>query len=108
MQGEAFSQGILELFLPTRRAAGIAWWRKQAAKVTPFAARIESSTLAAWSSISTDLSESNQFDGDGSRFAAADTERRNATLGVACLEGVQQRGSDARAGGADRMAERAG
>src|ERR1700730_11648559 len=48
------------------------------------------------------------LDGDGGGFAAADAERGDAALQVLCLQRMQQRYDQAGAGGADRMAERAG
>ncbi len=47
------------------------------------------------------------FDGQRRGFAAADAQRRDAALQVAITQRVDQRGEDASAGGADRMAERA-
>src|SRR5450830_950725 len=51
---------------------------------------------------------SGQLDADGRRFAAADAQRRHAALAAAVLQRAQQRDDDARAGGADRVAQRAG
>src|SRR3954447_22574409 len=48
------------------------------------------------------------LDGDGRRFTAADAERRHAAGPALPLQGVQQRHDETGAGGADRVAERAG
>jgi hypothetical protein len=48
------------------------------------------------------------FDRDRGGFAAADAERGDAALEVLRLERMQQRDNQPSAGGADRMAERAG
>src|SRR5450631_4551004 len=48
------------------------------------------------------------LDGDGRGFAAADAERGDATFQVVRRERMQQRHDQPCAGGADRVAERAG
>src|SRR3954452_17974991 len=48
------------------------------------------------------------LDGDGGGFAAADAQRRDAAFQIMRFQRVQQRHDQPRAGGADRMAERAG
>src|SRR5471032_3548208 len=48
------------------------------------------------------------FYGHGGRFAAADAQRRHALLAAGALERADQGDDDARAGGADRVAQRAG
>src|SRR5437868_4339815 len=48
------------------------------------------------------------FDGNGGGFAAADAQRRDAAFQIVRFQRVQQRHDQPRAGGADRMAERAG
>src|SRR4029079_4968346 len=51
-------------------------------------------------------SGSDHFHSYGRRFAAADAQRGDAALPPALPEGVEQGDDDARAAGADRMAER--
>jgi hypothetical protein len=47
-----------------------------------------------------------QFDRHRGGFAAADAQRRHAALQAALLQRAEQRDDDARARGADRVAER--
>ena len=54
------------------------------------------------------LSARDALDGDGGGFTAADAQRGDAAFQVARFQRMQQRHDQSRAGGADRMAERAG
>src|SRR5208337_4824541 len=66
------------------------------------------SRISRWVSVSSMTVPSEHLDGHGGGFAAADAQRGDAALQSVFRQRRHQSDQDARARGADRMAERAG